>query len=128
MSGKYDLARELFGDGLLSWTKDRIVAQLVSAEYVYLAKHRDARDLRGLVGAAVVLNGKSIAGGWAKADTLLFRQVSGPEVVALVIRRDAAEEKRKSLIVYLDDIERFPMTPNGGDIEVEIPAAGLFRV
>lgn len=128
MNGKYDTARDAFGDGTLSWTKDRIVAQLVSAQYLYSARHRDARDLRGLVGEAVELSGKSIAAGWVKASSLVFRQVSGPEVVALVIRRQADEEMRKTLIVYLGDVDRFPIKPNGGDIQVDIPSGGIFRV
>jgi hypothetical protein len=131
MSGKYDVAREGFGDGTISWTKDKIVAQLVTREYVFDPKHKDARTLKGALGAPLTLSGKSIPGGWAKADNMIFKEMPGDgqiEVVAMVIRRDAKEENRKTLIVHLTDIEKFPMKPNGGDILIDVPASGLFRI
>jgi hypothetical protein len=129
MSLKYDAAREAFGSGTLSWPKDTIVAQLVTRAYVADAKHGDARSLKGLAGAAVVLSAKSIPAGWAKCANLVFAQVpAGEEVVAIVIRREAKEENRKTLVAYLDDVPKFPMKPNGGDILVDVPAQGLFRI
>ena len=128
MSGKYDAAREGFGAGELSWTGDPIVAQLVSAEYAYDGSHRDTRRLKGEVGDAVELTGKSIEAGYAKADKLVFRQVSGQTPVAIVFHRQAAAKADATLIFFSDNVLHFPMPPNGGDIEVEVPPRGIFRV
>jgi hypothetical protein len=128
VSGKYDFAREAFGKGELSWTADDIVAQLVSAQYLFSAAHRDSRDLRGLVGAALELTGKSINGGWAKCDKLVFRQVDGANVAAIVFRRAAQAEADTTLIFFHNEVANFPMVTNGGDIEVEVPARGIFRL
>lgn len=129
MSGKYDAARDAFGDGKLSWTRDRIVAQLVSADYAFNPRHTDRRDLKGLLGTPVVLTGRAMERGWAKALDIVFKQVSGgADAAAVVIRRDGAEEKSTTLIVHLDQVEGFPMKTNGGDIIARVPAQGLFRV
>ena len=127
MSGKYTEAREAFGAGDLSWTRDRIVAQLVSGAYVFAPVHRGAGALTGLIGEPVVLTGKSVKDGWASSARLTFRQVSGPDAVALVLRRDGGEGQ-STLIAYLDQIERFPMKLNGGDIAIDAPDKGFFRV
>ncbi len=130
-NGKYDAARDAFGAGALSWTGDKIVAQLVSREYVFDARHKDVRSIKGALGAALVLTEKSIAAGWVKCATLLFPQVTGDgkqDAVAIVFRRESSEASRATLIEYHDDIEHFPMKPNGGDIEVATPAPGWFRV
>lgn len=128
MSGKYDAAREAFGAGELSWTGNAIVAQLVSAEYAYDGSHRDARRLKGEVGEPVELTGKSIEAGYAKADKLVFRQVSGAAPVAIVFHRRAAAKADATLIFFQDNVINFPMPTNGGDIEVEVPPRGIFRV
>lgn len=128
MSGKYNAARDAFGDGRLSWTGAKIVAQLVSAAYAFKETHTDARDLKGHVGKPVELTGKSIKDGYAKAANIRFNQVTGDDVVAIVLRRESAEERDKTLIVYLDQIAQFPMKPNGGDIVIDAPANGFFRV
>lgn len=128
MNAKYDVAREAFATADLSWMRDRIVLQLVSREYKFSAAHRAVGELTGLVGRWVELADKTVAGGWLSAKNVVFREVSGPEVVAIVVRRQALEASRNTLIAYLDEIERFPVTLNGGDIELEIPQPGLLRL
>jgi hypothetical protein len=129
MSGRYDRAREEFGKGALSWTKQRIVAQLLSREYVFSAAHTDRRDLRGLIGNALELTHLQIPNGWARCANLVFREVRGQApVVAIVFRREAPEEKDKTLIAYIDQVSGFPMMPNGGDILVDTPDPGFFRI
>lgn len=128
MSGKYTAAREAFGNGDLSWTRDRIVAHLVSADYVFAPLHTLADLQKDLIGEPVVLTAKSNTGGWLSSARLVFRQVSGPDAVAIVLRRDSALEKERTLIAYLNEIERFPMKLNGGDIQIDVPDKGYFRI
>lgn len=129
MSGKYDAGRDAFADGRLSWTRDKIVAHLVSAAYVFSAKHTDRRDLKGLVGDPVVLTGRSVSAGWVRAAAMTFKQVSGADVVGVIIRRDVLnDDKGSTLLAYLNEVDRFPMKTNGGDIEIRPPEQGLFRV
>lgn len=126
MSGKYAAGRQRFGEARCDWPKDNIVAQLVSAEYIFNPLHKTGADLTGAVGKPVALTGKSIENGWAKCNNLVFAQVTGPDVVAIVLRCEGRAEA--TLIAYLDGIDNFPMKPNGGDILVAVPADGLFRL
>jgi hypothetical protein len=128
MSARYDLSRQLFGEGSLSWTRDAIVAQLVTADYKFNLAHRDRRDLRGLIGEPVALTGRTVPRGFAKADSVLFREVKSGDVVGVVFRRDAADESKTNLIFYADGIAGFPMRANGGDIKIDLPAQGIFRL
>jgi hypothetical protein len=125
MSGKYTAARQAAGEARLSWVGDRVVAQLVSAEYIFNAGNKSAADIKGAVGAAVEITGKTLEGGWAKCSALTFPKVKGAEVLGMVVRLDSGGETTP--IVYLDGIESFPMRPNGSDIVVAVPAQGLFR-
>lgn len=131
MSGKYDSARQGFGDGSLSWTKDKFIAQLVTAGYVFDAKHANAQSITGAIGVGISISGRQIPAGWAKCDQLIFKAVPGDgqtEVVAIVIHRESKESAHETLVVYLSDISNFPMRPNGGDIIIDVPSPGLFRV
>lgn len=124
MSGKYLMARDAFGRGELSWTSDAIVAQLLSADYRFDEEHASANDLTGEVGDAVAVTGRDTDGGWARCKALMFRQVRGKTAVAVVFYR----ESDGMLIEYSDSIDSFPMTPNGGDIELEVREPGIFRI
>jgi len=121
MSGKYNAARNAFAEKRLSWTQDRILAQLLSAEYRFREDH-SPDDLTGTVGEPIELSGKEVDDGWLFAATLKFEQVRGPEVLAIVFYSDSL------LIEYHNEIENFPMFPNGGDIEVSILRPGIVRI
>lgn len=126
MSGKYGAGRQRFGEGRLDWRSQPLVAQLVSAAYIFNPAHKTGADITGAVGKPVELTGKTIENGWAKCASIAFRDVKGEEVDAIVIRCDGPGEQ--TLVVYLDAIDRFPMKPNGGDILVAVPPQGLFRL
>lgn len=128
MSAKYDDARDEFAEALMSWTRDRFVAQLVSREYIFSATHRVAADLKGQVGEPVELTGRRVSKGWLRAASPTFKELNGPEVVALVIHRKALDGKRATLVAYLDQVERFPMKPNGGDLILDLPEQGILRL
>jgi hypothetical protein len=131
MSSKYNAARRAFGEGSLSWTRDRIVAQLVSAEYKFNETHATDTWLAGRVGDPVELAERSVAAtGHVRAKQMIFRAVRGPQVVALAIYRAPGEGSKqpRTLIAYIDDVEAFPMMPNGGDILIDMPEQGIFRV
>lgn len=129
MSGKYIAAREQLGAGSLSWTGERILAQLVSDAYQFDERHHSAADLTGKIGEPVELTGKSVSGGWAHCANLEFRQVRADrDAVALVVYRAGSKSRPATLIVHLDQIDSFPLRPNGGNILLEVSAdQGLFR-
>src|SRR5512141_1322519 len=111
MSGKFLAARDAFGEGTLSWTDDDIRAQLVSGAYVF---DEASQRLSNTVGDSVPVTGRTMANGWARAAQMLFRQVKGPVVKGVVFYRNDG-----LLIMHCDNVQDFPMQPNGGDILVD---------
>lgn len=124
MSGKYLVARDAFGSGDLSWPGDDILAQLVSLDYGFDERHRTIDQVAGEVGDPAAVRDTQIADGWARCATVEFPQIKGAEVAALIFYR----ESDGMLIEYHDAVDRFPMTPNGGDITIAAPVPGFFRI
>ena len=124
MSGKYDAGRDGFGAGNISWTRDRIMARLVSAAYQFDPSHTDLARIEGFVGPAAEVTGRSLSRGWAKANTIVFSQVRGSPVAGMIVWSEAGS----TLIFHHDQIDNFPMKTNGGDIHVDIPEKGLLRI
>lgn len=126
MSGKYTAGRQRFGEARLDWRTQNMVAQLVSVGYIFNPAHKTGADIKAAVGKPEPLTGTLIENGWAKCNTMTFRQVRGEEVGGVVIRCDGPSEH--TLICFIDGLENFPMKPNGGDIIVTVPPQGLFRL
>ena len=119
MSGKYLAGRDALAAG--AWLNRDVFAQLISGDYVFSEDH-DISDLSGFVGDEIAVTGRRFLDGWAQCDELKFQQVSGGNVAAIVFHTD------RILLEYHDAIEGFPLTTNGGDIEVEILQPGIFRL
>jgi len=125
MSAKYHEGRDAFALAQISWEKSDVVAELVSLEYVFNPDHQASAKPLKVVGKQEGVDGRSVGGGgWARCSKLVFRQVSGPQVRAVVFRLAGDG----TLIFYCDEVANFPMRPNGGDIEIDVPERGLFRV
>lgn len=123
MSGKYLIARDAFGNGKLAWNTN-VAAQLVSAECRFDERHENIEELSGAVGKPVLLRNPTMNDGWTRCEEINFTQVSGREVVAIVFFRD----EDGMLIHYHDAVRRFPIQPNGGDIDVGLEGPGIFRL
>jgi hypothetical protein len=119
----YDNGRESFLKGEISWNGDNIKVVLVdAADYVVnLATHQFLSDIPA--GARVATSGnltsKTTAAGVADAADVTFTAVSGDISEALVIYQDTGVEGTSRLIAYIDSATGRPVTPNGGDIQVQ---------
>lgn len=59
-------------------------------------------------------------------DPVTFTLVTGPDIAALVLYKDTGTPSTSPLIAYLDDAASgLPVTPNGGDIQVNPGAGGI---
>lgn len=119
MSGRYAAAR-----GNVSWLEDAIAAVLVSEAYDFDENHTRLAQIDGLVGDPVQLTDKRNDGGWLSCADLNFLQVRGDPAVALLFYRSSDGMP----IEYHTAIEDFPITPNGGDIELAVSEPGIFRI
>lgn len=119
----YDKGRQGFLDGSIDWDTDDIRAILIdTADYtVNLSTHDNLDDIPGAARVAVsgALTTKTVVDGVADADDVTFSAVSGDECEAIVLYKHTGTESTSRLIAYIDDATGLPVTPNGGDIEVQ---------
>ena len=119
----YDLGRESFLKGEISWSADNIKAVLVdNADYVVnLATDQFLSDIiaGGRVATSVNFTAKTTVAGAADAADITFTAVTGDISESLVIYQDSGVEGTSRLIAYIDTATGLPVTPNGGDIQVQ---------
>lgn len=121
----YDLGRESFLKGEISWSGDTIAIALVdSALYTpNLATDQFLSDV--VAGGAVIasfsgMTSKTTAAGVADAADVTFSTVTGAVSEYLVVYQDTTVAGTSRLIGLLDSagVTGLPVTPNGGDIQI----------
>ena len=119
----YDNGREGFLDGTIDWDNDDIRAILIDTDdyTVNLATHDNLDDIPAGARVAVsgALTGKSVTNGIADADNITWSSVTGDECEAVVLYKHTGVESTSRLIAYIDSATGLPVTPNGGNIEVQ---------
>jgi hypothetical protein len=119
----YDKGREAFLDGLISWTSMTIRAVLVDTTYYTpsLSGHMWLSDID--VSARIAISGpfdqKTITGGVADADDIVFTAVTGPLCNAVVIYRDTGTASTSRLIACITNAAGLPIVPSGHDIKLQ---------
>lgn len=84
------------------------------------------------IGSAPTLGTKTIgsvaAGTFDSADPL-FSSLTGDQVESLLMFKDTGSEATSILIAFYDTfVSGMPLTPNGGDVTVQVNASGWFQV
>jgi hypothetical protein len=117
----YDLGREAFLRGEVSWNAHDIKCVLVDTDVytVNLATHQFLSDVSGIVATSPNLASKTTTAGVADAADVTFTAVTGAQSEALIIYRDTGVAASSELIAYIDTATGLPVTPNGGDITVQ---------
>ena len=99
--------------------------------YTYSAAHQFYPDLgASVVGAPVELaTGKTYTSGLFDADNVTLTAVSGSSAEAIVLyRRNAGANTTWRLIAYIDTgVTGLPVTPGGGDIDINFNASGIIQ-
>jgi len=121
----YDLGRESFLKGEISWSGDNIKACLVdSASYTPdTAVDQFFDDVSGVVATSSNLASKTTTGGVADAADVTFSAVTGNQSELIVIYQDTGTPSTSRLVAVVDTATGLPVTPNGGDIVVQWDAA-----
>jgi len=71
------------------------------------------------IGTPQTLGNKSTDGGVFDADDVTFSSVTGNTCEGVLIYKDTGDEATSPLIAYLNSGTGLPVTPNGGDIQVQ---------
>ena len=120
----YDPGRESFLKGEIAWQTDNIKAVLVktAAGYTFSAAHQFLSSI--LVGERIAtsanLGTKTTTSGVADAANVTFTAVTGDACGAVVLYKDTTDAATSNLIAYIDTATGLPVTPNGGDITVQL--------
>ena len=119
----YDLGRESFLKGEISWDADNIVTVLVDLADYTPNVATDQFITSVPAGARVAVSGnlasKTTTDGSADAADVTFSSVTGDISEALVIYQNTGVEGTSRLIAFIDTATGLPVTPNGGDIQVQ---------
>lgn len=122
-SALYDKARKAFADGDIDLLNDTIKCVLIdAADYtVDLANHDFLDDVASgaMVGTPQTLGTKSTTAGVFDAADVTFSSVTGDQCEAILIYKDTGTEGTSPLIAYIDSATGLPVTPNGGDIQIQ---------
>lgn len=120
----YDKAREAFLNGDLSWLGDNQKAILVDLDDYTPDFSTDEFlsdiPLASRVATSPNLSGKDATAGVADCDDITWTAVTGDQSEAIIIFQDTGLEASSRLICYMDTAVGLPVTPNGGDITVQI--------
>lgn len=118
----YGLGREGFLGGDIDWDADTIkVALIDTALYtVDIDVHQFLSSVPAgsRVAVSAALSSKTKALGVAAAANVIFSAVAGADCEAIVIFQDTGVEGTSRLICYIDTATGLPVTPNGGDINL----------
>ena len=101
------------------------------ADYTFNNAHDFLDDVP--VGARVAtsanLIGKSVTNGTFDCDNFTWTAVTGDQSEAVIFYIDTGVAGTSRLVVFLDTgITGLPVTPNGGDINFNVDAAGVFTL
>lgn len=98
------------------------------ADYTYSAAHDFFDDVpSGARVATATLSSKTVTNGTYDVADFSFTTVTGDQCEALIIYIDTGSEATSRLVAFYDtNVAGFPITPNGGNINVTVNASGLF--
>ena len=118
----YDLGREAFLDGSISWSSDTIKVALVDTG-VYTANLATDQYYSSLSGATVgtdqTLASKTVTSGVADAADVSFTGLSSaPSIEAVVIYKDTGVAATSPLIAYIDTATNLPVSAGATQVDV----------
>ncbi len=118
----YGLGREGFLGGDIDWDADVVKAVMLDvANYtVSIDTDQFLSDIPAAarVATSAALTSKTKALGVANAANVVFSSVSGNSIEAIALYQDTGVEATSRLICYVDTATGLPVTPNGGDINL----------
>jgi hypothetical protein len=129
----YGKARDKFLNGDLDWTTGPIKAILVDVADYTVSGDVD-QYLSDVPSAARVATSGSLTAssalGVANVANFSFSAVTGDPSEALVFYHDTGSAATSELICYIDTATGLPVTPNGGNININIDTGGnkLFKL
>lgn len=101
------------------------------ADYTFDNAHDFLSDVpvAARVATSANLAGKTVTNGVFDCDNFTWTAVTGDQSEAVIFFIDTGVEATSRLVCYLDTGQSgLPVTPNGGDINFNVDAAGAFGI
>ena len=120
----YELGRQKFADGLISWTGDNIKVALVDSAVYTINLVTDEFITDVTAGGAVIATSSNLTStanvfGVCDAADVTLSSVTGAVSEYLVCYKDTGTPATSPLIGVIDSATGLPVTPNGGDISIQ---------
>jgi hypothetical protein len=127
----YPKFKEALMNGSIDLINDDIRAILVDTDtYTYNTTHEFLTSVGAgnRVAVSGAMTGKSVTSGTFIAADLTWSAVTGDISEAVIIYKHTGVDATANLICYMDSLTGLPVTPNGGDINLDLDAAGIFTL
>lgn len=126
----YPEGLENFAKGNIDLDVDTLRAWLIDTnDYTYASTHSSMSDVPAAARVANVdLTSVTCANGVIDAADSTFSSVTGDVSEAIIIAKVGANDAASYLLCYIDSYSGLPVTPNGGNIPVTWPTAGIFSL
>jgi hypothetical protein len=101
------------------------------ADYTYSAAHDFLDDVpvAARVATSANLTGKTFVNGLFDADNTSFTAATGDISEAVILYVDTGSAATSRLVAFFDTgVTGLPVTPNGGDINLNWNASGIFQL
>lgn len=101
------------------------------ADYTFNSAHDFLNDVpvAARVATSANLTGKTVTGGTFDCADFTWTAVTGDQSEAVIFFIDTGVETTSRLVVFLDTgITGLPVTPNGGDVNFNVDASGVFTL
>ncbi|MEU7032716.1 hypothetical protein ABZ958_03395 [Streptomyces sp. NPDC046237] len=127
-SALYPSFKQLLLGGDIDMASDDLRVVIVdTADYTYSAAHDFLDDVPAgaRVAASSALGSKTITNGVFDAADVTLNAVTGDSVEAIVLYKHTGSDATASLIAYIDGVS---VTPNGGSVQIQWDASGIFAL
>ena len=117
----YTKGKERILKGEIDFSTDTIKVALIKNDYLQsLTTDEFLSDIAAhVLSTAQTLVGKSVTGGIFDANDISYPSVASGEISeGVVIYKDTGTASTSPLIAYIDTITGFPLTTNGGDVNI----------
>lgn len=126
MRGWWAKGAEAVLNGDIDFDTDTLKVALLASTYTFNGAHDFYNDISGsVVGTPATLGSVTKTGGVLDAADVLFAGLTGAEVGALAIFKDTGNTATSPLLIFIDDYAGLPFTPDGSDLPIVWPTAGI---
>lgn len=114
--------RQAFLQGNIAWPSDNIKINLITSGYTPNLTTDQYLSIIGggnIVATSANLSSKGSTNGVATAANVTFSSVSGSAAAYIGMYKDTGSSSTSPLLILIDTASNLPVTPNGGDINVQ---------